>query len=1340
MKKKREKERRERRERKVYFVLIILLLQHLLEDLHVLLYYIRVEGSAVSVFQRIERENEEEGGNEWNEQIEETSEKNDRCHLQNLLKNDKESNDKQILLKNTNICTETDRDNEEDEEEPDEEGGGSVRSAKANSSSGVSSSPVGPPVNRTAAKIVRRHSAFQLSSQRIILPPHPPNNKNIKKINVGLVHSLQPLSGVQSNEQRQMLAIQQQNRQYSQQNGKQQQFSNNSSSHSVEIVSSSSCSSIGHQCKPMWQLLEQRTDGLEIAFERCKNWSKYASQLLSFARARLSLEQEYSQRLLKMSDQQLGPLANQQIENQFSSLDQKMPLSLLFGQLMENTKQFASRADSTVQQLQQRFIESLESRQKEHNIRRRKLKVEYAKQRKQMETCVEELRRARQTHTNKGEQYLRAREVTIRQERECHQILPINTQKQQNLLIRNSEGNSSLGQQQIFQKRRKEVEKRRKVEEEALNRKEDAEQEVCRLERELDGYRAKLNELRCRTIHELSDLIRQCELTTIACTATLLKGIANLWAPVPQELERLADVARTSQPGQEFMSFLQQQQSNSLLTSNVSTTSNGQCKMIDSSNGSNIPFCSSDSGSSPHQRPTTLLATQKGSSTTPSIASACSSSIPSPNRAVQRRNALAAAEEHLLVTEAQQKRRTASKTSMAKLFDIQSSSSSSPSAAVNILASSSSSGGKQNFSNLYSEAARTHKLQRTRQVAKCAQCEHLLLFDALKCQCCALVWHRKCLPNVQIRCGPNMRKFDEQNDGKDLNLRRTSIFGVPLNIHLGEQKRQIPLILEKCLDELQRRGMCCKGLYRTCGVKSKVEEICVQFEQSTNDLPVDLSNVHPMNIASVVKLYLRRLSEPLLSYELYTEWLSVEIYLKEGENEEGNNLIKNKLEEENNKEEEEENYLKLINLLKQLVKKLQIPNMQTLRFLALHLNRVTWFELQNLMTASNLAAVIAPSLLWQRLPLPNAVVGRGGINSNNNNLSHSTNNNQQQQQFISDAHRQSRAVELIIKYAFEIFDEDRRLDWCRFFADYPGVAQPQRRHSLAATAGASDASLPPQSVRMGINNSKSVYHSTLESTISKNNEDEQIEGEEEEEEGEEEDDEDDELLLDNEMELLVNCPNDLNKQKIIFGRRKSLGTTNSTNNITNINEKQKLSRLKTLGTVMGKSLPLEDTNPPQPTNQQQQFYIQNNNLKYQFQSPSTAPSQRRLNFQAHKQRSFTTSILVSPLSIRRNENNINNNNNYYLKMNNENMEKIDLEIKNNNSNQNQRKLLSHKSMDESFVQQQNGQHSDLGRRATLRSGEVTVQLGKDCLPDDGVGGHLSVRLLSSCDTDDVSYV
>ncbi|KAF7638518.1 hypothetical protein Mgra_00001892 [Meloidogyne graminicola] len=1280
------------------------------------------DGNISIYFQKINENNEEE------KEIEEEEEKKENNYF--VKNNNNKLLNEENKINNLNFGAETEQDEEEEEEDDnnnnnnEEIENGSVKSVKANSSSGVSSSPIGLlPIKKTA-KIIRRHSAFQLSSQKIILPPHPPNNKKIN--NIGIVHSLQqPLSvgendgQLNNNEQRPMLA---KNKQYylqqQQQIGKQQQFSNNSSSQSVEILSNNNNN---NQCNnSMWQLLEQCNDGMEIAFERCKNWSKYASQLLSFGRARLSLEHEYGQRLFKISEQQLIPLTIQQQQqqqqqqtennnNSFQFLEKQLPLSKLFNQLLENNKQFSIRADSTVEHLQQRFIESLESRQKEHNLKRKKLKINYAKQKKQMEACAEELRRARQTHTNKGEQYLRAREVTIKQE--------LNNEQQQQLQQQFSFRNSEINNQQIFhQKRRKEFEKRKKAEEEALNKKADAEQEVCRLEKELDGYRNKLTELRRQTIHELSDLIRQCELTTIACTATFFKGIANLWAPVPNELESLADVARTTQPGQEFI------------------------KMIVSSNSSN-PFCSSDSGSSPQQRPNTLLTSQKclggGGSTTPSLAS-CSSSIPSPNRAIQRRNALAATEEHLLINESQQKRRTVSKTSMAKLFDIQSSSSSSPSAAI----ISSSSSKQYSSSIIYSDAARSHKLQRTRQVAKCAQCEHLLLFDALKCQCCLLVWHRKCLPNVQIRCGPNMKRFNEQNNGKDYfnNLRRTSIFGVPLNIHLNEQRRQIPLILEKCIDELQKRGMCCKGLYRTCGVKSKVEEICVQFEQSTINSPVDLNNVHPMNIASVVKLYLRRLPEPLLTYELYSELLNIGIFSSNQEEEENKQGEEQEINVNNNSS------LQFINLLKQLIQKLPIPNLQTLKYLILHLNRITWFELQNLMTASNLAAVIAPSLLWQRLPLPNAIIskggGGGGISSNNNNYYSSSciksinnNNNQQQQQFISDAHRQSKTIELLIKYAFEIFDEDKCLDWRKFFIEYPGVSQPQqqqqRRHSLAATA--CNSSLQNNNNNNEITNNNNIYHSTLESTISTNNIDDDIVDDEEDEE-EEEEVYDNELDYNNDnnnnIELLINNNENKKLNKIIFNRRQSLGeggtiTTTKTlieNNTKNNNEKQKLSRLKTLGTVMGKI----DNNQQQ---QQQQFIYSinnNNNNKYLFQSPSTAPSQRRLNFQSHKQRSFTTSILVSPLSFRKN--NYENNNNINK----------EFEIKNNSSsssfsNNKQRKLFSHKSLDENIVQKQ---HNELGRRSTIKSGEVTVQLGKDCLPNDGGNtNRLCVKLLSSFDTD-----
>lgn len=100
-------------------------------------------------------------------------------------------------------------------------------------------------------------------------------------------------------------------------------------------------------------------------------------------------------------------------------------------------------------------------------------------------------------------------------------------------------------------------------------------------------------------------------------------------------------------------------------------------------------------------------------------------------------------------------------------------------------------------------------MQRTRQVTKCAHCEHLVIFDAFKCSTCGIVWHKKCLASVTVICGPSARRITEES----LAQRRMSIFGIPLKGHLDAQQRQIPLILEKCIDELHRRGMTCKVIF-----------------------------------------------------------------------------------------------------------------------------------------------------------------------------------------------------------------------------------------------------------------------------------------------------------------------------------------------------------------------------------------------------------------------------------------------------------------------------------------------------------------------------------------------
>ncbi|RCN34564.1 hypothetical protein ANCCAN_19588 [Ancylostoma caninum] len=45
------------------------------------------------------------------------------------------------------------------------------------------------------------------------------------------------------------------------------------------------------------RILNDRIDGLEIAFERTKAWSTYSKDLLSYIRSRLQLEQDHARRV-----------------------------------------------------------------------------------------------------------------------------------------------------------------------------------------------------------------------------------------------------------------------------------------------------------------------------------------------------------------------------------------------------------------------------------------------------------------------------------------------------------------------------------------------------------------------------------------------------------------------------------------------------------------------------------------------------------------------------------------------------------------------------------------------------------------------------------------------------------------------------------------------------------------------------------------------------------------------------------------------------------------------------------------------------------------------------------
>lgn len=126
----------------------------------------------------------------------------------------------------------------------------------------------------------------------------------------------------------------------------------------------------------MRELLVRHEDGLEIAMKRTKSWSNYVKILLNYGRSRLTMEREHARNMLKLSEQTKTSLHTDANNN-------SLPLINVFEQIMDKSAEISNRTEQTITLLNQRFIASLENRQKEHDAKRRKLKNDWTKAIKQ---------------------------------------------------------------------------------------------------------------------------------------------------------------------------------------------------------------------------------------------------------------------------------------------------------------------------------------------------------------------------------------------------------------------------------------------------------------------------------------------------------------------------------------------------------------------------------------------------------------------------------------------------------------------------------------------------------------------------------------------------------------------------------------------------------------------------------------------------------------------------------------------------------------------------------------------------------------------------------------------
>ncbi|XP_034713545.1 rho GTPase-activating protein 10 isoform X3 [Etheostoma cragini] len=144
--------------------------------------------------------------------------------------------------------------------------------------------------------------------------------------------------------------------------------------------------------------------------------------------------------------------------------------------------------------------------------------------------------------------------------------------------------------------------------------------------------------------------------------------------------------------------------------------------------------------------------------------------------------------------------------------------------------------------------------------------------------------------------------------------------------------------IKNSISAIEKRGIDDQGLYRVVGVNSKVQKLLLlMIDEKSNEVEMSTGEDWDVKtITSALKLYLRSLPEPLMTYGLYKDFIS----LAKGGSPESR-----------------------IQAVHCLVHKLPERNRQVLGLLMKHLANVAAHSKQNLMTVANLGVVFGPTLM-----------------------------------------------------------------------------------------------------------------------------------------------------------------------------------------------------------------------------------------------------------------------------------------------------------------------------------------------------------------------------------------
>ncbi|XP_034525606.1 beta-chimaerin [Ailuropoda melanoleuca] len=206
----------------------------------------------------------------------------------------------------------------------------------------------------------------------------------------------------------------------------------------------------------------------------------------------------------------------------------------------------------------------------------------------------------------------------------------------------------------------------------------------------------------------------------------------------------------------------------------------------------------------------------------------------------------------------------------------------------------------------------------------CANFMWGLIAQGVRCSDCGLNVHKQCSKHVPNDCQPDLKRIKK-------------VYCCDLTTLVKAHNTQRPMVVDICIREIEARGLKSEGLYRVSGFTEHIEDVKMAFDRDGEKADIS-ANIYPdINIITgALKLYFRDLPIPVITYDTYPKFIEAA-----------------KISSADERLEAVHDVLML----------LPPAHYETLRYLMIHLKKVTMNEKDNFMNAENLGIVFGPTLM-----------------------------------------------------------------------------------------------------------------------------------------------------------------------------------------------------------------------------------------------------------------------------------------------------------------------------------------------------------------------------------------